>query len=110
MRLQGQGQGRERRGSEAEEATPAAAGLPLLDLAELTLDRVLEELSLASLAAMACLCAVLRDRCSADVLWECHLRTKSGRVLGATARKEWEAELSARVARVRAPRPPRLRS
>jgi len=59
-----------------EEATPAAAGLPLLDLAELALDRVLEELSPASLAAMACVCAALRDRCSADALWERHLRAK----------------------------------
>ena len=38
-------------GEAAEEATPAAAGLPLLDLMELALDRVLEELSPASLAA-----------------------------------------------------------
>ena len=59
-----------------EEATPAAAGLPLLDLAELALDCVLEELSPASLAAMACVCAALRDRCSADALWERHLRAK----------------------------------
>ena len=59
---------------EVEEATPAAEGLPLLDLAELTLDRILEELSLALLAAMACLCAALRDRCSADALWKRHLR------------------------------------
>ncbi|PUZ54316.1 hypothetical protein GQ55_5G121400 [Panicum hallii var. hallii] len=96
---------------EAEaEATPAAAGLQLLDLPELALDRVLEELSPASLAAMACVCAVLRDRCSADALWERHLRAKWGRVLGATARKEWEAELRARVARASAPRPPRRRS
>ena len=93
-----------------EEATPAAAGLPLLDLAELALDRVLEELSPASLAAMACVCAALRDRCSADALWERHLRAKWGRVLGAAARKEWEAELGARVARASAPRPPRRRS
>ena len=70
---------------------------------------MLEELSLASLAMMACLCTVLRDRCSADALWECHLCTKSGRVLGATARKEGEAELGARVARASAPRPPRRR-
>jgi hypothetical protein len=96
---------------EAEaEATPAAAGLPLLDLPELALDRVLEELSPASLAAMACVCAALRDRCSADALWERHLRAKWGRVLGATARKEWEAELGARVSRASAPRPPRRRS
>ncbi|OEL12955.1 F-box protein [Dichanthelium oligosanthes] len=91
---------------------PAAAGigLPLLDLPELALDRVLEELSPASLAAMACVCAPLRDRCSADALWERHLRAKWGHVLGATARKEWEAELGARGTRASATRPARRRS
>ncbi|XP_062224234.1 F-box protein At2g26850-like isoform X2 [Phragmites australis] len=87
-----------------------AAGLPLLDLPELALDRVLEELSPASLAAMACVCAALRDRCSADALWEHHLRQKWGRVLGAAARKEWEAELGARASRAGPPRPSRHRS
>ncbi|GJN17409.1 hypothetical protein PR202_gb04471 [Eleusine coracana subsp. coracana] len=66
---------------------------PLLDLPELALDRVLEELSPAPLAAMACVCAALRDRCSSDALWGRHLRAKWGRVLGPAARKEWEAEL-----------------
>jgi hypothetical protein len=92
-------------------APAAAAGLPLLDLPELALDRVLEELSPASLAAMACVCAALRSRCSADPLWERHLRAKWGRVLGGTARKEWEAELVAGAARrASAPRPARRRS
>lgn len=89
----------------------AAAGLPLLDLPELALDRVLEELSPKSLAAMACVCAALRDRCSADALWERHLRRKWGHVLGAAARKEWEAELlGGGAARASAPRPTRRRS
>ncbi|CAO2182586.1 unnamed protein product [Urochloa humidicola] len=86
-------------------AASAAAALPLLDLPELALDRVLEELSPASLAAMACVCAALRGRCSADALWGRHLRAKWGRVLGAAARKEWEAELGAGAARAGAPRP-----
>lgn len=77
----------------AEAETTPAAGLPLLDLPELALDRVLEELSPSSLAAMACVCSALRDRCSADALWGRHLRIKWGRVLGAAARREWEAEL-----------------
>ncbi|XP_062207181.1 F-box protein At2g26850-like isoform X2 [Phragmites australis] len=87
-----------------------AAGLPLLDLPELALDRVLEELAPASLAAMACVCAALRDRCSADTLWERHLRRKWGLVLGAAARKEWEAELGAKGSRAGPPRPSRRRS
>lgn len=91
-------------------APPAAAGLPLLDLPELALDRVLEELSPASLAAMACVCEALRGRCSADALWERHLRLKWGRVLGAAARGEWEAELAAGGARAGAPRAARRRS
>ncbi|KQK10227.1 F-box protein At2g32560 isoform X2 [Brachypodium distachyon] len=71
-----------------------AAALPVLDLPELVLDRVLQELSPASLAAVACVCAGLRDRCSSmDGLWERHVRRKWGRVLSAAARQEWEAEL-----------------
>ncbi|XP_066310066.1 F-box protein At2g26850-like isoform X1 [Miscanthus floridulus] len=92
------------------ETPAAAAGFPLLDLPELALDRVLEELSPASLAAMACVCAVLRDRCSADALWERHLRLKWGHVLGAAAHKQWEAELGGRAARAGAPQPTRRRS
>ncbi|KAL6853804.1 hypothetical protein ACP4OV_019833 [Aristida adscensionis] len=90
-------------------AAPGEA-LPLLDLPELALDRVLEELSPASLAAMACVCAALRDRCASDALWGSHLRRKWGRVLGAAARKEWEAELAARATRGGPPRPGRRRS
>ena len=100
---------------EVEPAPPALAGyadavLPLLDLPELALDRVLEELAPASLAAMACVCAGLRDRCSMDGLWERHVRGKWGRVLGAAARKEWEAELAAGAAAAAHPRPTRRRS
>ncbi|KAM0827956.1 hypothetical protein ACQ4PT_067861 [Festuca glaucescens] len=84
--------------------------LPLLDLPELALDRVLEELAPASLAAMACVCAGLRDRCSMDSLWARHVRGKWGRVLGAAAREEWEAELAARAAAAARPRPNRRRS
>nr|CAB3478621.1 unnamed protein product [Digitaria exilis] len=99
--------------AESEETVtmPAAAGLPVLDLPELALDRVLEELSPASLAAMACVCAELRDRCSGDALWGRHLRGKWGRVLGAAARKEWEAGLGAMATRrAGATRPARRRS
>lgn len=93
------------------ETPAAAAGFPLLELPELALDRVLEELSPASLAAMACVSAALRDRCSADALWERHRRLKWGHVLGAAARKEWEAELDWRAAnRGSAPRATRRRS
>ncbi|CAM0883172.1 unnamed protein product [Alopecurus aequalis] len=98
---------------EAVQPAPPAladAALPLLDLPELALDRVLEELSPASLAAMACVCAGLKDRCAMDSLWERHVRGKWGRVLGATARKEWEAELAARAAAAAHPRPARRRS
>uniref|UniRef100_A0ACD5VW43 Uncharacterized protein n=1 Tax=Avena sativa TaxID=4498 RepID=A0ACD5VW43_AVESA len=82
-----------------QQAPPALDdALPLLDLPELALDRVLEELSPASLAAMACVCAGLRDRCAMDGLWDRHVRGKWGRVLGAAARGEWEADLAARAA------------
>uniref|UniRef100_A0ACD5W2J3 Uncharacterized protein n=1 Tax=Avena sativa TaxID=4498 RepID=A0ACD5W2J3_AVESA len=94
------------------QAPPALAAadedaLPLLDLPELALDRVLEELSPASLAAMACVCKGLRDRCSMDALWDRHVRGKWGQVLGAAARQEWEAELAARAADATRPRPNR---
>ncbi|KAL5220313.1 hypothetical protein ABZP36_025026 [Zizania latifolia] len=88
---------------------PAAAALPLLDLPELVLERVLEELPPPSLAAMACVCAALRDRCSTDNLWERHVSGKWGHVLGAAARKEWEAELSARQSAGALPQPARRR-
>ncbi|XP_051227203.1 F-box protein At2g41170 isoform X2 [Lolium perenne] len=98
----------------AKQAPPALAmdddALPLLDLPELALDRVLEELAPASLAAMACVCAGLRDRCSMDSLWARHVRAKWGRVLGAAAREEWEADLAARAAAAARPRPSRRRS
>lgn len=94
---------------EDDAASASAAALPVLDLPELALDRVLEELSPASLAAMACVCAGLRDRCSMDSLWARHVRRKWGRVLGAAARKEWEAELAARATAATLPRPARRR-
>ncbi|XP_052136249.1 F-box protein At2g26850-like isoform X1 [Oryza glaberrima] len=92
------------------EAELNAAALPLLDLPELALERVLEELEPPSLAAMACVCVALRDRCSADTLWGRHVNRKWGRVLGAAARKEWEAELAARRSSGALPRPARRRS
>ncbi|XP_040383599.1 F-box protein At2g26850-like isoform X2 [Oryza brachyantha] len=95
---------------EGEGTEPNAAALPLLDLPELTLERVLEELEPASLAAMACVCAALRDRCSADSLWGRHVDRKWGRVLGAAARKEWEAELTAQRNAGAPSRPARRRS
>jgi hypothetical protein len=53
---------------EGEADMPAAAttvaGFPLLDLPKLALDRVVEDLSSASLAMMVCVCTSLRDRCS----------------------------------------------
>lgn len=78
----------------APEPEPNEGLFPLLDLPELALDRVLEELSPAPLAAMSCVCAALRDRCSADALWGLHLRAKWARVLGPAARNEWEAHLA----------------
>ncbi|KAG8055062.1 hypothetical protein GUJ93_ZPchr0001g29466 [Zizania palustris] len=92
-----------------EREEPAAAALPLLDLPELVLERVLEELPPPSLAAMACVCAALRDRCSTDSLWERHVRRKWGQVLGAAARKEWEAELSTGRSADALPQPSRRR-
>lgn len=97
-------------GEEGTEAELNAAALPLLDLPELALERVLEELEPPSLAAMACVCVALRDRCSADTLWGRHVNRKWGRVLGAAARKEWEAELAARRSSGALPRPARRRS
>jgi len=43
---------------------PALEGLPLLDLPEIVLDRILEELSPTLLAVMACVgAAPIRDQC-----------------------------------------------
>lgn len=88
-------------------AVDADDALPLLDLKDLALDRMLEELSLVSLAAMACVCAGIRERCFMVSLWARPVRRKWGRVLGVAACKEWEAELGDRDSAAAHPRPTR---
>jgi hypothetical protein len=68
---------------------------------------MLEELSLVSLAAMACVCAGIRERCFMVSLWARPVRRKWGRVLGVAACKEWEAELGDRDSAATHPRPTR---
>ncbi|XP_072974716.1 F-box protein At2g26850-like [Typha angustifolia] len=62
----------------------------ILDLPELALECILEKLSPAALANMACVCRSLRDRCRSDHLWERHMREKWSPVVGEAARREWE--------------------
>lgn len=74
----------------------AAAGMTVLDLPELPLDSILKKLSPSELFNMACVCRSLRERCRSNDLWERHMREKWGRVIGETARREWELQVAER--------------
>ncbi|KAF5181542.1 F-box protein [Thalictrum thalictroides] len=65
-------------------------GSALLDLPDLALDCILEKLDPNELCKMAEVCESLRDRCRSDYLWERHMKTKWGRVIGQAAYREWE--------------------
>lgn len=76
--------------ADAEEAE-AESEMTVLDLPELALEMILEKLSPAGLLNMASVCTSLRGRCRSDHLWERHFSEKWGRVIGESARREWES-------------------
>jgi hypothetical protein len=80
----------------AEEAAGAAAGgePSVLDLPELAIDCILERLQPAELRSMAAVCRSMRERCRSDHLWERHMTSKWGRVLGRAARDEWRTHVA----------------
>ncbi|KAK8716034.1 hypothetical protein V6N13_043355 [Hibiscus sabdariffa] len=57
-------------------------------LPELSLERILDRLSPASLCAMVGVCFALRDRCRSDHFWEKHMKQKWGKVVGDAADRE----------------------
>lgn len=62
----------------------------LLDMPELALDLILEKLTPGGLLNMSNVCTSLRERCRSDYLWGRHFRERWGRVIGESARREWE--------------------
>ncbi|CAH8263772.1 unnamed protein product [Arabidopsis lyrata] len=68
--------------------------MSILDLPDLPLDCILDNLSPSGLCSMARVCSSLRERCVSDHLWEKHLKTKWGKILGPSAHKEWQCYLS----------------
>ncbi|ONK78521.1 uncharacterized protein A4U43_C02F19650 [Asparagus officinalis] len=62
----------------------------LLDMPELALDLILEKLNPEGLLSVSNVCTSLRERCTSDYLWERHFRERWGRVIGESARREWE--------------------
>ncbi|KAF2546523.1 hypothetical protein F2Q70_00019848 [Brassica cretica] len=75
-------------------ASPVDHQMSVLDLPDLALDRILELLPPSGLSSMARVCSSLRERCVSDHLWEKHLITKWGKVLGPAAHREWKCYLS----------------
>lgn len=68
--------------------------MSVLDLPDLPLDRILDLLPPSGLSSMARVCSSLRERCVSDHLWEKHLVSKWGKILGPAAYREWKCYLS----------------
>lgn len=75
-------------------ASPLDHQMSVLDLPDLALDLILELLPPSGLSSMARVCSSLRERCVSDHLWEKHLITKWGKVLGPAAHRDWRCYLS----------------
>lgn len=66
----------------------------LLDLPDLVMEQILCRLPPHSLCQMATVCKELRNRCTSDHLWELHLETKWGNVVGSVAYREWQKNVA----------------
>ncbi|KAL1216991.1 F-box protein [Cardamine amara subsp. amara] len=75
-------------------ASPVVDQMSVLDLPDLALDCILDLLPPSGLCSMARVCSSLRERCVSDHLWEKHLKTKWGKILGPAAHREWQCYLS----------------
>lgn len=73
-----------------------SAGISILDLPDLALECILEKLPPSGLSSMAGVCTSLRERCVSDHLWEKHMKQKWGRIIGATAHREWQWHIASR--------------
>ncbi|KAL1208881.1 F-box protein [Cardamine amara subsp. amara] len=75
-------------------ASPVLNHMSILDLPDLPLDHILNLLPPSELCSMAMVCCSLREKCVSDHLWEKHLNTKWGKIIGPSAHKEWQCYLS----------------
>ncbi|XP_010510850.1 PREDICTED: F-box protein At2g26850-like [Camelina sativa] len=71
-------------------ASPVLNQMSILDLPDLPLDCILDLLPPSELCSLSRVCSSLRERCVSDYLWEKHLITKWGKILGPAAHKEWQ--------------------
>lgn len=75
-------------------ASPVLHQMSFLDLPDLALDCILDLLPPSGLCSMARVCSSLRDKCVSDHLWQKHLNTKWGKILGPAALREWQCYIS----------------
>lgn len=75
-------------------ASPVVDQMSILDLPDLALDNILDLLPPSVLCSMARTCSSLRERCVSDHIWEKHLHSKWGNILGPAARTEWQSYIS----------------
>lgn len=73
-----------------EEVGAESNNLCLLDLPELVLEEILCRLDPQSLCKTAVTCKQLWELCGSDHLWEPLLQAKWGKVIGPSARTEWQ--------------------
>ncbi|XP_028789691.1 F-box protein At2g26850-like [Neltuma alba] len=66
---------------ESKEEKKGERKISLLDLPELTLQRILECLTAAELCTLAHVCSSLRVRCRSDLLWEKQIKLKWGKLI-----------------------------
>ncbi|KAH7297953.1 hypothetical protein KP509_25G020700 [Ceratopteris richardii] len=76
--------------SNAEEDVDDSASSTLLDLPDLPIDIILSKLSPQTLAVAASVCKELREKCSADHMWQPHVQGKWGAIAGDSAFEEWK--------------------
>lgn len=69
-------------------------GVSLLDLPDLALDMILELLSPSDLCSMAGVCSYLRTKCRSNHMWDKHMKSKWGKVIGNAALVKWHEHMA----------------
>ncbi|KAK6138291.1 hypothetical protein DH2020_027982 [Rehmannia glutinosa] len=78
------------------ESVEMTSEMSVLDLPDLVLECILEKLPPDGLCRMASVCTSLRDKCISDHLWEKHMKSKWGKIVGPSAYKEWQCHVASR--------------
>ncbi|KAK6144091.1 hypothetical protein DH2020_020911 [Rehmannia glutinosa] len=78
------------------ESVEMASEMSVLDLPDLVLECILEKLPPDGLCRMASVCTTLRDKCISDHLWEKHMKSKWGKIVGPSAYQEWQCHIASR--------------